>query len=313
MLQAPMEITTASLFDLLQQFAPGAELAGWHDLDGGFSAQMMAMDVRLPSGEFRKVIARLHGPRDLGRNPDVALDQYRLLQALSKTRLPVPRPLHLDQTCEDFDQPVLVLEFVEGSTHVEPQGAASAMPQMAEMLARIHNIDPVAHDLKFLPSEEARNNARIAQPPDGLDDVLQEGRIRDILKTLWPVPSRNRDTLLHGDFWSGNILWMNDETGRRIRAVIDWENALIGDPAEDLANARMEIFREFGAGAMNVFTAEYHSMSNADLSQLPKWDLLAALRPAGRIADWVNTREEAEALIKGHAGFVEQAIRNLSP
>lgn len=302
-----MKITTASLYDLLQQFAPGAGLARWWNLDGGFSAQMTAMEVRLPSGETRQIIARLHGPRDLGINPDVALDQYRLLQALSKTRLPVPRPLHLDQTCEDFEQPVLVLEFVEGTTVVEPDNVKAAMPQMAEMLARIHNIDPVAHDLKFLPSEETRNNACIAERPDELDAVLQEGRIRDILGKIWPVSVRNRDTLLHGDFWSGNILWGND----KIRAVIDWENALIGDPVEDLANARMEIFREFGAQAMDTFTREYHSMSNADLSQLPKWDLLAALRPAGRIADWVNTAEEEEALIRGHAGFVEQAIGKL--
>lgn len=302
-----MEITTASLYDLLQQFAPGADLARWWSLDGGFSAQMTAMEVRLPSGEIRQVIARLHGPRDLGINPDVALDQYRLLQALSKTRLPVPRPLHLDQTCEDFEQPVLVLEFVEGTTVVGPDNVVSAMPQMAEMLARIHNIDPAAHDLKFLPSEETRNNARIAQPPNNLDEVLQEGHIRETLANIWPVPVRNSDTLLHGDFWSGNVLWENS----KIVAVIDWENALIGDPVEDLANARMEIFREFGADAMDQFTREYQSMSNADLSQLAKWDLLAALRPAGRIADWVNTAKEEEALIKGHAGFVEQAVRNL--
>lgn len=302
-----MEITTASLYDLLQQFAPGAELAGWHNLDGGFSAQMMALDVRLSSGEFRRIIVRLHGARDMGLNPDVALDQYRLLQALSKTRLPVPRPLHLDQTCEDFDQPVLVLEFVEGDTAIAPQDVTSAMPQLAEMLARIHNIDTVAHDLKFLPEEEARNNTRIAEPPDELDDILQEGRIRTALERAWPPSLRNPGTLLHGDFWSGNILWEN----REIVAIIDWENALIGDPVEDVANARMEIFREFGEAAMEQFTREYRSMSNADFSQLPMWDLMAALRPAGRIDDWVNTPEERVALIRGVTGFVEQAMKAL--
>lgn len=301
-----MEITTASLYDLLQQFAPGAGLARWWKLDGGFSAQMTAMEVRLPSGETRQIIARLHGSRDLGLNPDVALDQYRLLQTLSKSRLPVPRPLHLDQTCENFDQPVLVLEFVEGTTLIEPDAMPSAMPQMAEMLARIHNIDPVAHDLKFLPSEEMRNTARLAERPKVLDEILQESLVRDTLETIWPIPVRNPEVLLHGDYWSGNVLWQNG----KIIAVIDWENALIGDPVEDLANARMEIFREFGEPAMDHFTREYHSMSNADLSQLPKWDLLAALRPAGRIADWVNTKEEEEALIRGHAGFVKQALEN---
>lgn len=302
-----MDITTASLYHLLQQFAPGAELAHWRTLAGGFSAEMIALEVRLPTGENRKVIARLHGARDLGINPDVALDQYRLLQSLTKTRLPVPRPLHLDQTSETFDQPILVLEYVEGSTEIPSADLASCLPQMAEMLARIHNVDPLTNDLKFLASEEQRNNARIAQRPEVLDETLQEGRIRDALERAWPLPVRNEPVLLHGDYWSGNVLWQN----REIVAVIDWENALIGDPVEDVANARMEIFWDFGAEAMAVFTREYQSMSNADFAMLPWWDLCAALRPAGRLADWATSKPEEDKMRDGHARFVEQAMQSL--
>lgn len=307
-----MDITTASLYHLLQQFAPGAELARWRTLAGGFSAEMIALEVRLPTGESRKVIARLHGARDLAINPDVALDQYRLLQSLTKTRLPVPRPLHLDQTSETFDQPILVLEYVEGSTEIPPADLASCLPQMAEMLARIHNVDPLANDLKFLAREEERNNTRIAQRPEVLDETLQEGRIRDTLENAWPLPTRNTATLLHGDFWSGNVLWGKNENGREIVAVIDWENALIGDPVEDVANARMEIFWDFGAEAMEVFTREYQSMSNADFAMLAWWDLCAALRPAGRLADWATSKQEEDKMRDGHALFVEQAMRNIA-
>lgn len=307
-----MDITTASLHHLLQQFAPGAELAQWRTLAGGFSAEMIALDVRLPTGEIRQVIARLHGARDLAINPDVALDQYRLLQSLTKTRLPVPRPLHLDQTGETFDQPILVLEYVEGSTDIAPADLASCLPQMAEMLARIHNIDPLTNDLKFLASEEKRNNARIAQRPDVLDETLQESRIRDALEKAWPLPVRNEATLLHGDFWSGNVLWDRNERGPEIVAVIDWENAVIGDPVEDVANARMEIFWDFGAEATAIFTREYQSMSNADFSMLPWWDLCAALRPAGRLADWATGKAQEKQLRDGHALFVEQALGKIT-
>jgi aminoglycoside phosphotransferase (APT) family kinase protein len=302
-----MEITTANLHHLLQQFAPGAGLAKWWSLDGGFSAQMTAMDVRLPSGESRTVVARLHGPRDTGINPDVALDHYRLLQTLSSTRLPVPRALHLDQTCEAFDQPVLVLEYVEGSTDIGDADIKNAMPQMAEMLARIHKIDPVAHDLKFLRSEQEMTNARLAHRPQRPDDELQEAQIRSALERAGPITPRNPPTLLHGDYWSGNLIWMNKE----IVAVIDWENAIIGDPVEDVANARMEIFWQFGKAAMDKFTREYQSMSNADFAMLARWDLIAALRPTGRLDDWVNTAEERRILKVGHAGFVKQAIETI--
>lgn len=300
-----MDITTANLHHLLQQFSPGAELARWWNLAGGFSADMAALEVRLPSGETRKLIARLHGARDRSINPDIALDHYRLLQALTKTRLPVPRPLHLDQTGEVFDQPILVLEYVEGDTEISPDEVASSLPKMAEMLARIHNIDPVTHDLKFLASEEELSNRQMAHRPEDPDETLQESRIRGILRKAWPLPQRNPSTFLHGDFWPGNIIWQGGE----IAAVIDWENAKIGDPAEDLANARMEINWAFGTEAMDTFTREYRSMSNADLSMLPWWDLMAALRPAGRLGDWTESREEELAFRKGHALFVEQAMR----
>ena len=39
-------------------------------------------------------------------------------------------------------------------------------------------------------------------------------------------------------------------------------------PVEDVANARMEIFWDFGAEAMEVFTREYQSMSNADFARV---------------------------------------------
>lgn len=305
--QNPMDVTTASLHHLLQQFSPGAELARWWDLAGGFAAEMTALEVRLPSGEVRKVIARLHGDKVLETNPDIALDQFRLLQNLTKTRLPVPRPLHLDQTGETFDQPILVLEYVEGSTQVPPEDLGSCLPQMAEMLARIHNIDPHTNDLKFLPSAEKQNNKRISQRPDVMDETLQEGRIRDVLEQAWPLPQGNTPTLLHGDFWPGNVLWLGGE----ISAVIDWEDASIGDPVEDVANARMEILWSFGQAAMDAFTAEYRSMSNADFSLLPWWDLCAALRPAGRLADWSTNKEEERQMREDHAIFVEQALRKI--
>lgn len=304
---SPMEVTAASLYNLLQQFAPGAGLARWEPLTGGFSAEIIALELRLPSGESRSVIVRLHGARDLARNPDVALDQYRLLQSLCKTRLPVPRPLHLDQTGAVFDQPILVLEYVEGSTDVAAQALPIYLSRCAEMLARIHNIDPLTNDLKFLPSAEEQDGQRIAQQPAEPDETLQESRIRHALEKVWPLPPVNEATLLHGDFWPGNILWQDGE----ITAVIDWENASIGDPAQDIANSRMEILLAHGAEAMDFFTAEYQSMSNADCSLLPWWDLCAALRPAGRLSDWSTSEEEERQMRADHAVFVERALRKI--
>ena len=58
-------------------------------------------------------------------------------------------------------------------------------------------------------------------------------RIRDMLASAWPFPRPNPPALLHGDYWPGNILWKDG----RLAAVIDWEDACLGDPLVDLAMA----------------------------------------------------------------------------
>ena len=70
-------------------------------------------------------------------------------------------------------------------------------------------------------------------------------------------------------------------------AVIDWEDAALGDPLADVANARLEILWAIGTEAMHRFTEEYRSMMpNVDFTYLPLWDLYAALRPVSSISGW---------------------------
>jgi aminoglycoside phosphotransferase (APT) family kinase protein len=84
--------------------------------------------------------------------------------------------------------------------------------------------------------------------------------------------------LLHGDFWPGNVLW---EDGRLV-AVLDWEDAAIGDPLADVANARLELLWAGGAEAKEEFTRRYRSLvPGVDLTDLPHWDRWAGLRLAG--------------------------------
>src|SRR5207245_5037921 len=88
--------------------------------------------------------------------------------------------------------------------------------------------------------------------------------------------------LLHGDFWPGNIIWRDG----RIAAVIDWEEAELGDRLSDVAITRLDILWAFGVDAMHDFTARYRAMTSVDLVNLPYWDLYAALRPVSNIAEW---------------------------
>lgn len=289
-------------------FAPGHRVVRVRDLSGGVSADMTALEVQAPNGELRKLVVRRHGPGDLERNPDVALDEYRLLHQLCMTDIPVPRPLHLDQLCETFEVPAIVLEFVEGEPLLEPSNVTETVWDLAELLVHIHSIHPGKSDLKFLVSEEDLTAKQIAVRPEILDVSLQEDRIRDVLEKMSPIKTRNKPMLLHGDFWPQNVLWHEE----KIVAVIDWENMKEGDPVEDLANARMEILWAYGFDAMETFTQHYMSMSGIDFSMLPYFDLCAALRPAGRLSLWTgDDAAKEQSRRNGHRVFVEQAMRAL--
>ena len=61
-------------------------------------------------------------------------------------------------------------------------------------------------------------------------------------------------------------------------AVIDWEDAALGDPLIDLAQSRAEIVWIFGFAAMEIFTRAYQSLMDLDYRDLPYWDLCAVLR-----------------------------------
>jgi hypothetical protein len=109
--------------------------------------------------------------------------------------------------------------------------------------------------------------------------------------------------LLHGDFWPGNTLWRDG----RLVAVIDWEDAAVGDPLADVANARVELLWALGLEAMDDFTRRYEAAAAdlADLFQLGPW---AGRRLGGHMAGWSIDEATADAMRAGHEMFVAQAL-----
>jgi aminoglycoside phosphotransferase (APT) family kinase protein len=106
---------------------------------------------------------------------------------------------------------------------------------MGRLLRAIHaapvpDTTPVAQGARPLAEEITERLARrlgilerVVGAPLGGPDV---GRLRRTLD--WPGA---RPSLLHMDFRPANIL----TRGRRIVAVVDWANALVGDPGLELA------------------------------------------------------------------------------
>ncbi len=284
----------------------GRLLRAWAP-SGGVSAQVTALEIARPDGQTRRLLVRRHGPADLRQNPRVAADELRLLGLLRAAGLPVPAPLHLDETGAIFPTPYIVVEYVEGTAECPPEQAPARIPQLAAQLAAIHRIDGARPELAFLPRQAERQARALDRRPQTLDESLGEGRIRAALSAAWPLAQRNAPALLHGDFWPGNVLWRDG----RLVAVIDWEDAAIGDPLADLASSRLEILWALGAEAMGEFTRRYHALAGIDLGLLPYWDLCAALRPAGRLAGWGLDPATERRMRDQHGRFVAAALAAL--
>lgn len=288
---------------LVQKMDSQSRLVRAWPLTGGVSAQIIALEVARPDGHTQKMIIRLHGEVDRTQNPQVAADEFNLMQHLKSAGLAVPTPYYLDTSCEIFPIPYLVIEFVDGATDFAPENLPDYLCQFATHLAQIHRLP--AADFDFLPHQP---DNKFKQRPTKMDDSIGESQIRDVLEAVWPLTQHNPSVLLHGDFWPGNLLWR----GGQLVAVIDWEDARTGDPLADLANSRLEILWAFGMEAMLQFTQIYQSQADLDYTNLPYWDLCAALRPAFKISEWAADAIAEKRMSERHGWFVTQAFEKIS-
>jgi len=192
-------------------------------LEGGVSARTTAIEV----GQQTYVVREHAG----------AALEFRLLQLLAKTGIPVPPPRLLDEAGA-----YLVTDYVESDPPPPPAEVAHAL---AAALLEIHGLGTAG--FSFL--------ATLDEP----------------------------GVLLHGDLWPGNVLWRD----ARIAAIVDWEDAAIGDPLRDLAVARLELLWAYGREEMDEFTEQYRgACPSLDFAALPERDLEAAERLAPQLPSW---------------------------
>lgn len=291
-----------SFVKLAQRLDPQSRLLRIQPLAGGVSARVTVLDIEQADGRTHHLLVRQHGEVDRQQNPDVAADEFRLLQLLHAAGLPVPKPYYLDQSGEIFPEPYVVVEYIVGETEFAPADQHNFLEQLATHLAHIHKVNGARYDLSFLPQQ----GRGFSERPELLDESINEGRIRDILEAMVPVMQKNPPVLLHGDFWPGNILWRNG----RVVGIIDWEDARIGDPLVDLANMRLELALAFNIDAAYRFTADYLAHNPIDYDNLAYWDLCMALRPAFKLGEWAADSAAEQRMRAGHQAFVAQAIAN---
>lgn len=297
---------------LLRAVDPDLNLVHAHALEGGVSAQVTRIDAVLPDGAADTLVLRQYGAANLRTDPLTASHEYQLLTRLRATGLPVPRPRYADESRAILPAPLLVTDFVEGIAVTDPAqlpappGAFTS--GLAAALASIHLAGISAADLPHLSDIRSLATTKIGTWPSLLDEALDEAAVRAALTRVWPPPQVNQPVLLHGDYWPGNTLWHDGA----VVGVIDWEDAVLGDPVAEVANTRMELTMLSSAAAASDFTRQYAElMPSVDLTALPHWDLYAALRHAGRMTEWGLTPADLARLQAGHREFTAAALARL--
>ncbi|MEN9934825.1 MAG: hypothetical protein RLZZ387_1404 [Chloroflexota bacterium] len=290
---------------LLRRIDPALRLLRAWPLAGGVSAQVMGIEYITADGCTGRLVVRRHGDADRARNPRIAADEYALLQRLHAAGLAVPAPRHLDESGELFPDPVLVIEHVEGTSDFA--ATPGQIAQLAAQLAAIHGLDVARLDVAFLPRQAEIVARQLRARPASTHLQTVEGRVWDLLERAWPVVQRNPPALLHGDYWPGNMLWRDG----RLAAVIDWEDAAVGDPLADVANCRLELLWAGGAEAAELFTRHYCSLAPLDTAELPYWELCAALRPLRNMSSWGLDAEAERAMRAALEMCVLQALARL--
>jgi aminoglycoside phosphotransferase (APT) family kinase protein len=287
---------------------PYSKLLRVWELEGGVSARVTALEIEHPGGQAQKMIVRQYGDAELKSNPRVAAGEFHLLQFLQAAGLAAPVSYYLDQSGEIFSTPYIVTEYIEGKTEFAPADLDDYTLQFTTYLSSVHHLDCSNLDLSLLPPVERKYTGILSNQPDNVDESLDEGHIRDVLEVAWPLPRRNAPALLHGDFWPGNILWKDGQ----LLAVIDWEDAVWGDPLADLANSRLELLWAFGIDAMQSFTRQYRSMTTIDFANLPYWDLCVALRRIPQFEQWGLDEATVQTMRERLRWFVARAFEQLS-
>ena len=292
----PLALVAARLF-------PGARLEAKARLVGGVSADVHRLD--LDPGEGRTVSVVVRAPR--ASRPGAAVTtEFRLLRALHRRGLPVPEPLLVDTAGELLPGPFMVLSFVEGSTTVPDTRRDRYLDAVAGALARIHasstaglpalppRVDPVPEALEFLP--------------EGRDWE----RLRAWLRSSDGPAHAESPRLLHGDFWPENLLWRDGA----LVAVLDWEDAALGDPHSDVAGCALELRYRFGRAGVERFVRAYAEHGSVDRGRLALWQVYVAAAAGRFMGDWgldpaleahmrveaLASLREAEAKLTGHAG-----------
>ena len=251
---------------------------------------------RLPAGASREtwllerdgappLVLRLNTPGSL--DGDALLREAALMTLAGRSGVPSPEVLAHGGGDGPLTEGYVLMSHVSGESVPQrilrdvglAEMRAGFAAECGRILADLHRIDPSAARTTGVPADDQLDawTATLAAEPDP-HPILEH--VAAWLRRHRPAPFEPR--VVHGDFRLGNLIVGPDG----IRAVLDWELAHLGDPAEDLAWLTIRAWR-FGAAPEVAGCGELSDLLDAytaaggtpvDPDRLRWWQVMGCFR-----------------------------------
>jgi len=181
-----------------------------------------------------------------------AVDEFPLLKAVHAAGVQVPEPLWAEGDPEQLGSRFIVVRRARGSVAIAQEIPDDAIrrhfaDKLAEGLVAIHRVS--LPELEVFRTASGKSlSACLREQLDSWRDFWVRKRLEPSLKLelifAWleaniPPDSGLAPTLVHGDYGFHNLIMEKGE----ITAILDWEFAHMGDPAEDVNYCRQFIER----------------------------------------------------------------------
>ncbi|KAI8940246.1 hypothetical protein NX059_003947 [Plenodomus lindquistii] len=181
--------------------------------------------------------------------------EYRIIHALEKTDVPVPRALSLCQDEKVVGSDFYIMDFLDGRIFEDPAIPGVTPEERTKMwhsaittLAKFHRVKPADVNLSSYGKPSGFYNRQIAT----FNTISQSQASAKDKETGEPVGKlphqdemvaffsdaktqpKDRATFVHGDYKIDNVVFHKTEP--RVIGILDWEMSTIGHPLSDLNN-----------------------------------------------------------------------------